>query len=95
MEEKQKKRKREMERKRMEQERKRRNVIWRRIEGENPKEKKIVIEKIMEWTLRRTVGIREVIEGKERGGEEGSYSYDGGKERQERLLKKGWMMRRR
>lgn len=45
-----------------------RNVIWRRVEGENKEERRWLIEEIMRKSLRRKLGIRGVEERKGKGG---------------------------
>lgn len=45
-----------------------RNVIWRRVEGENEEERRWLIEEIMRKSLRRKLGIRGVEERKGKGG---------------------------
>lgn len=50
----------------MEEERRKRerNVIWRRVEGEDEEEKLWLVEEILKRTLRREVGIKKVKERK-------------------------------
>lgn len=45
-----------------------RNVIWRRVEGENKEERRWLIEEIMRKSLRRKLGIRGVEERKGKDG---------------------------